>query len=369
MPTATTCWRRCCCGGGAATPDWREAPMAPLGERSLARRRSSPRSSSRPTSSPSKAGSIACATWQHGPRQEDRRRAGRLQRAARRSSCCRRTRDAARRRATTAGAQRSSPSASARGSAPGTRCSRARPAPIPARSATFEEAERRLPYIASMGFDVVYLPPIHPIGTQLPQGAQQCAHGRSRAIRAARGPSAPPTAATRPSSPGLGTLADFDRFVGPRRDASARDRARHRLPGLARSPLRHGTSGVVPASPRRHDQVRGEPAEEIPGHLPVRLRVGGLAGAVARAEGGDRVLDRARRDASSASTTRTPSRSASGSGRSARSARRIRTRSSWPRRSRGRRSCGTWRRSASRSRTPTSPGGTRRRSSRSTSPS
>lgn len=29
---------------------------------------------------------------------------------------------------------------------------------------TFKDAEKRLPYIAEMGFDVVYLPPIHPIG-------------------------------------------------------------------------------------------------------------------------------------------------------------------------------------------------------------
>src|SRR6185503_8385110 len=36
--------------------------------------------------------------------------------------------------------------------------------PDPSRSATFREAESRLPAIADMGFDVLYLPPIHPIG-------------------------------------------------------------------------------------------------------------------------------------------------------------------------------------------------------------
>ena len=35
----------------------------------------------------------------------------------------------------------------------------------PARHGTFATAARRLSYIAAMGFDVVYLPPIHPIGT------------------------------------------------------------------------------------------------------------------------------------------------------------------------------------------------------------
>jgi starch synthase (maltosyl-transferring) len=35
----------------------------------------------------------------------------------------------------------------------------------PTRSATFREAEARLPAIAAMGFDTLYMPPIHPIGT------------------------------------------------------------------------------------------------------------------------------------------------------------------------------------------------------------
>lgn len=35
---------------------------------------------------------------------------------------------------------------------------------------TFAECERRLPYIAEMGFDVLYLPPIHPIGEAFRKG-------------------------------------------------------------------------------------------------------------------------------------------------------------------------------------------------------
>jgi starch synthase (maltosyl-transferring) len=34
----------------------------------------------------------------------------------------------------------------------------------PGRHGTFQDCEHRLPYIAEMGFDVLYLPPIHPIG-------------------------------------------------------------------------------------------------------------------------------------------------------------------------------------------------------------
>ena len=41
----------------------------------------------------------------------------------------------------------------------------------PGRSATFREAEARLPVIAHMGFDVVYLTPIHPIGKTHRKGA------------------------------------------------------------------------------------------------------------------------------------------------------------------------------------------------------
>src|SRR5690606_6583598 len=36
-------------------------------------------------------------------------------------------------------------------------------------------------------------------------------------------------------------------------------------------------SGMVPPASRRDDAVRGEPAKEVPGHLPVRLRFRGLA--------------------------------------------------------------------------------------------
>src|SRR5690606_7693008 len=39
------------------------------------------------------------------------------------------------------------------------------------RHGTFESARKRLPYIAGLGFDVVYLPPIHPIGRTKRKGA------------------------------------------------------------------------------------------------------------------------------------------------------------------------------------------------------
>ena len=40
----------------------------------------------------------------------------------------------------------------------------------PGKHGTFADCEKRLPYIAEMGFNVVYLPPIHPIGRTFRKG-------------------------------------------------------------------------------------------------------------------------------------------------------------------------------------------------------
>jgi starch synthase (maltosyl-transferring) len=82
----------------------------------------------------------------------------------------------------------------------------------PSRSATFDEAAARLPEIASMGFDVLYLPPIHPIGRSFRKG-------RNNALTAGPGEPGSPWAigsiegGHTAIEPGLGTLEDFDRFV------------------------------------------------------------------------------------------------------------------------------------------------------------
>src|SRR5579859_3155847 len=72
-------------------------------------------------------------------------------------------------------------------------------------------------------------------------------------------------------------------------------RARHRVPVLARPPLRAPASGMVQAPSRRHDPVRGESAEEVRGHRPIRFRDRELARAVAGAPVRRAVLDRAGR--------------------------------------------------------------------------
>ncbi|MFJ7136883.1 alpha-1,4-glucan--maltose-1-phosphate maltosyltransferase [Streptomyces fungicidicus] len=77
---------------------------------------------------------------------------------------------------------------------------------------TFDTAARRLPAIAAMGFDVVYLPPIHPIGTTFRKGP-------NNTLDAGPDDVGVPWAIGSPEGghdavhPRLGTLEDFTRFV------------------------------------------------------------------------------------------------------------------------------------------------------------
>ncbi|HET9468301.1 MAG TPA: alpha-1,4-glucan--maltose-1-phosphate maltosyltransferase, partial [Vicinamibacterales bacterium] len=88
--------------------------------------------------------------------------------------------------------------------------------PEPGRSATFREAERQLQRIADLGFDVLYLPPIHPIGIAARKGPNNnpvCGPGDPGspwAIGSAEG-------GHKDVEPGLGTLDDFDHFVAAAR--------------------------------------------------------------------------------------------------------------------------------------------------------
>lgn len=77
---------------------------------------------------------------------------------------------------------------------------------------TFQDCEDRLPYIASLGFDVVYLPPIHPIGRTNRKGKNNSTValpgdvGSPWAIGSEEG-------GHKAVNPDLGTLADFRRFM------------------------------------------------------------------------------------------------------------------------------------------------------------
>ncbi|MFE3327440.1 maltotransferase domain-containing protein [Streptomyces sp. NPDC059176] len=84
-------------------------------------------------------------------------------------------------------------------------------------SGSFRTAARRLPAIAAMGFDVVYLPPVHPIGTTFRKGP-------NNALEAGPHDVGVPWAIGSPEGghdaihPDLGTLEDFDEFVRCARD-------------------------------------------------------------------------------------------------------------------------------------------------------
>jgi starch synthase (maltosyl-transferring) len=83
---------------------------------------------------------------------------------------------------------------------------------VPGRHGTFKDVEARLPYVASMGFDVLYLPPIHPIGSSFRKGRNNSTTvspgdpGSPWAIGSAQG-------GHKAVHPELGTLDDFHHLV------------------------------------------------------------------------------------------------------------------------------------------------------------
>ncbi len=81
----------------------------------------------------------------------------------------------------------------------------------PGKPGTFHDAERRLPELRDLGFDVVYLAPIHPIGHTNRKGPGNSLNGGSNSPGSpwAIGSEAGGHTAIDPT---IGTLGDFDRF-------------------------------------------------------------------------------------------------------------------------------------------------------------
>ncbi len=106
----------------------------------------------------------------------------------------------------------------------------------PGAHGTFADCEKRLPYIAEMGFNVVYLPPIHPIGRTFRKGRNNNPEslpgdcGSPWAIGAKEG-------GHKEILSDLGTLEDFKRFVATSRRTRDVSRAGYRVPGGAGSSL------------------------------------------------------------------------------------------------------------------------------------
>ncbi|MBW3659748.1 MAG: DUF3416 domain-containing protein, partial [Actinobacteria bacterium] len=89
--------------------------------------------------------------------------------------------------------------------------------PDPDRHGTLVDVIDRLPYVERMGFDVLYLPPIHPIG-------REHRKGRNNAVEAAPGDLGSPWAigsaegGHKSIHPELGTMDDFRKLVSACRD-------------------------------------------------------------------------------------------------------------------------------------------------------
>lgn len=83
---------------------------------------------------------------------------------------------------------------------------------VTGRHGTLRDAERMIPYVAGMGFDVIYLPPIHPIGTAYRKGRN------NSLVAGPLDPGSPwgigaSTGGHKSVHPELGTLEDFRHFL------------------------------------------------------------------------------------------------------------------------------------------------------------
>ena len=353
-PTGTCTWAPCCATGQAARRTGTRPPWRPRGNdvwQAALRRSSAPAS----TSTRWKPGSIASrrgATSSRGRRRPGRMSPASCSRARRwcatrartgrrpdAGMACRacRTPSRARRRRRSASQPRSTPSWRPRWPAlpDRTRSRDLRPRPaglggsraspvrrlvrvVPALGGHRSDAQRdararrrrACPHIAAMGFDVVYLPPVHPIGRAHRKGPNNALARRPRRPREpvgdrrgrgrAQGRRSRPRHARRlrPLRGGRGQR------TASRSRSTWRSSARRTIPTCASIPdwFRHRPDGTI--------KYAENPPKKYQDIYPVRLRVRRLARALGRAARGRPVLDRARRARSSASTTRTRSRSA-----------------------------------------------------------
>ena len=104
----------------------------------------------------------------------------------------------------------------------------------PGKHGTLRDVTSRMGYVAEMGFDVLYLPPISPIGKSFRKG-------KNNSVQAAPGDEGSPWAIGSAEGghtaihPALGTLADFKALVDARHATQHGDRPRYCIPMLART--------------------------------------------------------------------------------------------------------------------------------------
>ncbi|MEE1068150.1 MAG: maltotransferase domain-containing protein, partial [Fibrobacteraceae bacterium] len=88
----------------------------------------------------------------------------------------------------------------------------------PSKSATWKDCEKQLDYIAEMGFDTVYLVPIHPIGITNRKGANNALHAKTDKKGKPLEPGCPYAVGNKHGGhfavdPELGSMKDFEKFA------------------------------------------------------------------------------------------------------------------------------------------------------------
>ena len=97
----------------------------------------------------------------------------------------------------------------------------------PKKSATWKDCENQLDYIADLGFDTVYLVPIHPIGVTNRKGANNALHAKVDKKGKPLEPGCPYAVGNKHGGhydvdPELGTMKDFEHFAKAARDKGLR---------------------------------------------------------------------------------------------------------------------------------------------------
>lgn len=95
------------------------------------------------------------------------------------------------------------------------------------KSATWKDCEKQLDYIAQMGFDTVYLVPIHPIGVTNRKGANNALHAKTDKKGKPLEPGCPYAVGNKHGGhfavdPELGSMKDFERFAKTARSKGLR---------------------------------------------------------------------------------------------------------------------------------------------------
>ena len=135
----------------------------------------------------------------------------------------------------------------------------------PQRHGTFDDVIAKLPYVRDLGFDVLYFPPIHPIGRTNRKGKNNTLNpgpddpGSPYAIGSEDG-------GHDALHPELGTFDDFARLIAAAREHGLEIAIDFAINCSPDHPWIKAASRMVRLAAGRHHQIRREPAEEIRGH-------------------------------------------------------------------------------------------------------